>query len=69
MSQQAIEQLHNNWKQLQAEWARTKSEWNDPVQRRFEQHYWQPYAETMPRIEKELARVVEMSEKAVKNCP
>ena len=69
MKHQALEQLNNSWKKLQSAWADTQQGWRDPVQVRFQRHYWRPYAETVPRIERGLGQVLEMADKAVKSCP
>jgi len=66
---QALEQAEQAWRRLQQQWQATKGQWRDPVQRRFEQHYWARYEQTIPRTQRELMRVLEARNRARRNCP
>jgi hypothetical protein len=60
----SVENLDAAWKALLGRWDATKAVWNDPVQRDFEEQYWQPLEQHVHATQQEMARLAEVIAKA-----
>ena len=59
-----IEGFDFAWKALQQRWEAAKAVWNDSVQRKFEQEYWEPLDRQVHVTRQEMARLAELIAKA-----
>jgi hypothetical protein len=53
-------ELETPWKKLQQKWEQTKTGWDDPVSREFEQTFLLPFAEQIRQTHLELERLKEI---------
>lgn len=60
----SVENLDAAWKTLLSRWEAAKGVWNDPVQRKFEQGYWEPLSQQVHATKQEMARLAEVIAKA-----
>lgn len=56
----SIENLDTAWKALRSRWEAAQSVWNDPVQRKFEQEYWQPLEQQVHATRQQMAHLAEV---------
>lgn len=55
------------WKKVRQRWEHTKSIWNDPVSRQFEQNMMVSLGEQMQQTQHELERLIQTIEQAQRN--
>ena len=59
--------LYESWQRLRQKWEQTKTAWNDPVSREFEQTFLIPLAEQEERTQRELEKLTHVIEQARRN--